>query len=153
MAIKNTVVKRDETVNDKARLTRLEALMRKLLKAVEQHWGIDIDGDGKGGKVRVAMLIVVHMGGLFAYATDTTLWLLRPSITETAPDCYVTSDGTDCTLTVNKLNVTGQATFAGTVKVGSTQTGFTGNITNTLYGVGTNIVYFGNGIVTNVTFH
>ena len=64
-----------EVVRDdkEARITRLEALMRKVLKEVEVHFGKDLDGDGKQGSVRVwllALLSVFTIGAVVANAAQ-----------------------------------------------------------------------------------
>lgn len=56
-----------------ARVTRLEALMRRVVQRNEIHFGKDIDGDGKIGFIRVwvlALISVVALGTLIGYAAQ-----------------------------------------------------------------------------------
>jgi len=59
--------------NVESRLTALEALMRKVLKKAEIHWGKDIDCDGKigGAKLVVLVLLAVGMVAGVAFAVDS----------------------------------------------------------------------------------
>jgi hypothetical protein len=128
MASKNAVVKIDEVKDDNKRITRLETITRLIMKAMEIHWGIDLNKDGKIGNVRVAMLCVIALGGIIAFAADTTIFGLRPSGQEPLADFNATSDGTDVTLTVNKIVANTSITLTNTTIGGTLTVNGTGKI-------------------------
>jgi len=126
----NDTVKKDETQEVSKRVTRIEAILRILQAELKQHFNIDVSAKAGKAHVGLIMLVVVMLGGVVAFAGNTTLWSLRPSSAEPTPNCYVISDGTSATLVVDKisagvtnivtstgLTVTGAATVSTTLAV------------------------------------
>jgi hypothetical protein len=105
-----------------SRLTRLECLMRKMMKNMEIHWGIDLNNDGKVGNVRVAMLLVILFASI---AGAVSVWDIGNTATSSGAGigvCKVTSDGTSATLTVDKIVSDSGATSKGRAVVTSAST-------------------------------
>jgi len=116
------MAKKDNTADEKngealdKRVTRLEAIVRKILKGAEIHWGEDIDGDGNvGGGAKVIMLLLalgLALAG-FVFAADEDIFVLRPSIDEPNATVKASSDGTSGKWTSDKLVVKTNAQFMG----------------------------------------
>jgi hypothetical protein len=106
--------KNDEVSELRAKLDNLSAYVRKVVKSFEKLSGIDLNADGKVGVILISLLL----GAGLVYAADTQV---SGYTNETnVGTFYVSTDGTDSTLTVDKL----VAIDAATLPVA----GLTGNI-------------------------
>jgi cytoskeletal protein CcmA (bactofilin family) len=139
MAKKDTVEKSDETLADRvaqleATSNWLAAIVRKILKRSEQHWGVDLNGDGKVGSVRVAMLIVALFAGL-VFAATTTIVDWGTGVSGTIGTAKIQSDGTSATLTVDKLSISGSQTFVGATTLNNLTVNTNAQVNGTLTAV------------------
>lgn len=129
MAEKDTVSKKaNETQEMEKRVTRLEAMVRMIKSELKEHFGID----AKDGKSNIGLTFAILMvSGLMAFAVDTVVdW--STGVSGTIGTAKITTDGTNATLTVDKiaagtmsqsnttvtgtLSVTGSAAATTTVK-------------------------------------
>jgi len=108
MAKRDTVAK-DETLED--RVSRIEAsqnwlaaIVRRILKRAEMHWGVDLDGDGKAGKIRVAFAVLILSAGLITAGT-TVIVNWGTGVSGTIGTANISTDGTSATFTVDKIVV------------------------------------------------
>lgn len=123
----------------KKQLDNLSAYVRKIVKRLEELGGIDINMDGKVGLILVGLMLLSGV----VFAADTTITGFNA---ETGIGTFkVVSDGTDCTLTVDKLVVSDAVTAPNGVSGSST---VATNISASAYA--TNIVNAGI-VVTNMT--
>lgn len=119
-----------------AQVNEIAATVRRLVKRAEQHWGVDLDNDGKVGSVRVSMLIVLLMAGL-AMAANELVWKVGDS-------AYIDAEG-DATFNSVTASLTGAVTggVTGDVTGGLTETvtaaNWTDGSTNTL-ALGINLI-------------
>ena len=92
----------------------IAAVLRKLKNQCEVHWGVDIDGDGKLGNIRIAAMLLV----LFVAVSFAANLINMP--TPSGGTGFVVTDAGNATvggtLTVNGATTqTGAQTFNGTV--------------------------------------
>jgi hypothetical protein len=101
-----------DEVNKK--LDNLSAYVRKVVKRLEELGGIDINMDGKLGLILVSLMLLSGV----VFAADTVITGFNA---ETGIGTFkVVSDGTDCTLTVDKLVVSDAVTAPNGVSGSST---------------------------------
>ena len=94
-----------DEVNKK--LDNLSAYVRKVVKRLEELGGIDINMDGKVGLILFGLMLLSGV----VFAADTVITGFNA---ETGIGTFkVVSDGTDCTLTVDKLVVSDASTLPG----------------------------------------
>ena len=100
-------IKKDEKIVEsglatlQAQVNEIAATLRRLIKRAEQHWGTDVDGDGKVGSVRVAMLIVVLFAAI-AFGANQLVWKIGDS-------AYVDEEG-DAVFNTVTADITGDVT-------------------------------------------
>lgn len=109
-AVKSDMVGVEKNAMEK-KLDAVCAVLRKLKGECEKHWGVDIDGDGKIGSVKVLMptLILVLAMASFTIARDVVNW----GSTQIGTAKVTTADAGTATLTVDQLAVSGTTTTTG----------------------------------------
>ena len=135
MAEKDTDAKKDTVETLLKRVTRVEAVLRNIIKQAEVHWNRDIDGDGliggKKGRVTLRLLGLVCACAMVAglvYAGSRTIIRYDDSGGNNIFDVTTDDDGTgDVTIgggaiTVGDLTVTNSTTQSGALTVEGTLT-------------------------------
>jgi len=122
------VAKLESKVNAQGRI------LDKVLDVCERHFGSDLDGDGVIGKSRAALkagrttlpaLVAVLLIGAIV-ASAATIWNIDNA--SRSGDAKIEHDGTDYTLTVDKISaesVTASSTIEGVPAAGTAGTGVT----------------------------
>jgi hypothetical protein len=99
-----TVEKKDETQSVEKRVTRIECILRLLQKELKEHFNI---GAGVVSILMFAMLSISVMAG------TTTVIDWGTGVSGTIGTAKVTTDGTNATLTVDKVVNSGTVSISG----------------------------------------
>lgn len=91
----------------KKQIDGLAAYVRKIVKRLEELGGIDINMDGKVGLILISLMLL--SGVVLAADTQVSGYTNETNI----GTFYVSTDGTDSTLTVDKLSVLDATTLPG----------------------------------------
>ena len=95
---KVTVEQKDENPKIEARVTRLEALVRIMQKKLSEHFGMETEGNTRIGLMFITLIATVGL----AVAVDTVVdW--GTGVSGTIGTAKITTDGTNATLTVDRL--------------------------------------------------
>lgn len=133
----------------------VSAVVRKIAKELKEHFGID----AKDGKMHIGLMVFIMLAGL-AVAGTTTVVDWSTGVSDPIGTAKITTDGTDATLTINKIvglytgtitnfTVTGRLAVTGATTNTGAQT-FIGATTVNNLTVSTNASVGGTLLVTGV---
>jgi hypothetical protein len=96
-------VKIDETSAIEKRLTRLEAVLRMIQAELKAHFGIET----KGGNMHIGLMVLIMLASLvvanISFGATATVVDWSTGVSDPIGTAKITTDGTDATLTINKI--------------------------------------------------
>ena len=133
----------------KKQVDGLAAYVRKIVKRLEELGGIDINMDGKVGLIIISLMLL--SGVVLAADTQVSGYTNETNV----GTFYVSTDGTDSTLTVDKLSVLDATTLPGgyVSNVTAQTASVAGSVTLTM---ATNTIYYMNAdtnLATNIVIY